>query len=375
DEPLSAAEFVFNFNSVYLTLDSFSTVGTRFEYIASDQIIYRTESGMVNLNFMDFSGWIPPGNGIVFNLFFSVDESTLPQTFAIDTTTWPGVIPAKTRFADSSAMSFIYPKFIIGGIEVLDTPPHLDSIWVADVIGMPGETIELNIYGYNESPLDTLQLALGFNSDNISFVDAVFSGTRGDMAQTKTFNANNSLRQFLITLVYSQTSPLSPGTGILAKVRFTIDPAASPETIIIDSISYLNSQPLRLSVTAAEGDLSFTPFFTAGSIIIDQTTAVGDDNYDYLPVDYDLKQNHPNPFNPSTTIIFDMPKAGNVTIQIFNILGQNVRTLTNRFYLAGTHEITFNGKNERNENLASGVYFYRLDAEGFNQTRKMTLIK
>jgi hypothetical protein len=86
---------------------------------------------------------------------------------------------------------------------------------------------------------------------------------------------------------------------------------------------------------------------------------------------FKLEQNYPNPFNPSTNIQFQLPAATNVTLKIYNILGQEVATLLNNERLtAGLQTVPFNASS-----LASGVYLYRLEAGSFVQTRKMTLIK
>lgn len=85
---------------------------------------------------------------------------------------------------------------------------------------------------------------------------------------------------------------------------------------------------------------------------------------------YELAQNYPNPFNPSTNINFTMPKAGNVKIVLFNALGQEVATLFNGNKDAGFHTVQFNANG-----LPSGIYFYQMTSEGFNQVRKMILAK
>ena len=84
-----------------------------------------------------------------------------------------------------------------------------------------------------------------------------------------------------------------------------------------------------------------------------------------------LKQNYPNPFNPSTTIQFDLPKTSEVSLKVFNILGEEVVTLVSDRLSAGSYSYEWS----RTAGIASGVYLYRLEAEGFVQTRKMILIK
>jgi FlaG/FlaF family flagellin (archaellin) len=89
-----------------------------------------------------------------------------------------------------------------------------------------------------------------------------------------------------------------------------------------------------------------------------------------LPTKYELSQNRPNPFNPTTEISFALPVAGEVRIEVYNITGQRVTELVNGYYPAGYHSVTWNGAG-----MASGVYFYRIHASSFTETKKMLLLK
>lgn len=95
--------------------------------------------------------------------------------------------------------------------------------------------------------------------------------------------------------------------------------------------------------------------------------------------EYSLSQNYPNPFNPSTTISFDLPYETAVSLEIFNVLGQKVRTLLNNRTLEGrvNHSVQWNGLNDRGQRVPSGMYFYRISSAGqeFVQTKKMILLK
>jgi len=93
------------------------------------------------------------------------------------------------------------------------------------------------------------------------------------------------------------------------------------------------------------------------------------------PVIVQLHGNYPNPFNPETTIHFSLQKDSRVTLDIYNIKGQLVRSLLNDFYKEGTHLILWNGKDDRGVTVSSGVYFYRMIADGYNGVRKMVLMK
>jgi len=88
------------------------------------------------------------------------------------------------------------------------------------------------------------------------------------------------------------------------------------------------------------------------------------------PVEYKLHQNYPNPFNPTTTIKFDLPKASFVSLKVYNVLGQEVATLVNEKRETGSYEVKFNAST-----LSSGIYFYRLCAETYAETKKLILVK
>ena len=85
--------------------------------------------------------------------------------------------------------------------------------------------------------------------------------------------------------------------------------------------------------------------------------------------------NYPNPFNPETMINFNLTVSGKVNLEIFNIRGQKIRVLIDELMPAGSHEILWNGRNEYDSEVASGVYFYRLQAGGESVTRRMVLLK
>ncbi|MEW6412554.1 MAG: C25 family cysteine peptidase [Candidatus Zixiibacteriota bacterium] len=114
----------------------------------------------------------------------------------------------------------------------------------------------------------------------------------------------------------------------------------------------------------AIGRVTFTPTLT---------TDVEDEIQ--IPTGFALTQNYPNPFNPSTTIEFALPTRSAVTLEVINILGQNVRTLLNESLSAGSHSVNWNGNDKNGAAVASGVYFYRLTTETDSAVRKMILAK
>jgi hypothetical protein len=99
-------------------------------------------------------------------------------------------------------------------------------------------------------------------------------------------------------------------------------------------------------------------------------TDVKEESIKNLPVNFELSQNYPNPFNPATTIKFTLPSAGNVSLTIYNIIGQEVAQLVNGYREAGQYSVNWNASN-----LASGIYIYRLESNNNIITKKMALLK
>jgi len=94
-----------------------------------------------------------------------------------------------------------------------------------------------------------------------------------------------------------------------------------------------------------------------------------------LPLDYILFQNYPNPFNPSTAVKFQVPKTSDVTVAVYDMLGQEVRTLFAGEVMRGTYTVNWDGVNKEGAKVASGTYIYRMTAGEFIQSKKMVLIK
>ncbi|HWR83909.1 MAG TPA: T9SS type A sorting domain-containing protein [Candidatus Deferrimicrobium sp.] len=109
--------------------------------------------------------------------------------------------------------------------------------------------------------------------------------------------------------------------------------------------------------------------------IVGSPTGAGDPDDPQLPDRFSVAQNYPNPFNPTTTIEYSLPTRSQVTITIYNILGQVVTTLVNTQQPAGTHRVTWEGRDSNNRPVATGLYFYRIKTGEHVATRKMLLLK
>jgi hypothetical protein len=93
------------------------------------------------------------------------------------------------------------------------------------------------------------------------------------------------------------------------------------------------------------------------------------------PAEFELTQNYPNPFNPETKIKYALKRTGHVTLNIYNILGEKVKTLLDRDQSAGFYQIDWDGKNDIGKPVSSGIYLYKLEVNGFSEAKKMLLLK
>ncbi len=136
----------------------------------------------------------------------------------------------------------------------------------------------------------------------------------------------------------------------------------------------LSGVTVKFSVSATDG--------------IDTVKVTGDDRvvyvnrYEYLsteskgiPTEFALHENYPNPFNPTTTLRFDLPEVSDMTLTIYNMLGQKVRTFNMNDTPAGYHSIKWNATNDNGDPVGAGVYLYQLRANQYVKTRKMVLLK
>ena len=96
---------------------------------------------------------------------------------------------------------------------------------------------------------------------------------------------------------------------------------------------------------------------------------------DLLPKEFALHQNFPNPFNPITTIHFDLPKESNIKLSVYDILGRSIKELVNEKQSPGFKSIKWDATNNFGKRVSAGLYIYSIEAENFRQTKKMLLLK
>jgi glycosidase len=190
--------------------------------------------------------------------------------------------------------------------------------------------------------------------------------------------------------VYSFTRPFDDQNAIVA-INFSAGTASATLQINNDVLSfteggiddeksyYLNDVLNDSSATVTGTDLAaytitLGPWESAVYVLSDTlirlVTHIGDDTGKRVPEDFTLRQNYPNPFNPGTTIVYSIPKAAQVTLNVYDVLGRRVATLVDEFQNAGSYQRYFDASH-----LSSGIYYYRIEAGGFVDVKKMMYVR
>ena len=219
------------------------------------------------------------------------------------------------------------------------------------------------VYSYRSFKFPWRTVAFSAETDTITFQN-VSVGTQA-IKTVKIFNNTSTVREILgfynkkNEFVISDNFPLNISPNGSVSLNFIFNAIDSQE--IIDTV-YL--------VSKSADEMIALPL-----ILIGNPNITGIKNQiSELAIEFKLNQNYPNPFNPSTKISWQSPKSCLQTIKVYDILGTQVAVLVDEFRPAGNYEIDFNPASII-ENLASGIYFYRLTAGDFIQTRKMLFLK
>jgi len=239
----------------------------------------------------------------------------------------------------------------VGGIEVSfasgggGTPGYLSEPIV----------IEMN----NAVPVKGIQFNL---IDGVDFL-TIESVTAVGRAADFTFVGNEVNGQSMVLGVNFSGQEIPAGTGAIAEIVVMIS-ANAPMTDIPLSISQL--------IVAAQGGV---PLPSNGADGVFSVT-VGVDDEALMPTEFDLAQNYPNPFNPTTTIEYSVPEASHIQVGIYNLLGQEIRSLVIGEHQPGFYTTMWDGLDRNGVRVESGVYLYRMSSSaGYGATKKLVLLK
>ena len=300
----------------------------------SDVTINEDENTTITLSATDAEG-----EAITYDAFidtnavtFSISSSTLTLT---PNANWNGLANCRVYASDGSSWNSTLFKLIV--TEVQDAPTAFD--WVSSAL----DTI--NITKSNLADAYTLQWDASTDVDGETINYLIYAKIGLYLTEEV-----EEITDTTFQLIYEE---------ILEHV-FEGQP--------------INAATVRFSIKATDG--------------IDTVDVTGDDRvlfvnrYEYLstvgegvPVEFALHENYPNPFNPTTTLRFDLPEVSNLTLTIYNMLGQKVRTFNMQSTPAGYHSVKWNATNDYGDPVGAGVYLYQLQTKDFVKTRKMVLLK
>jgi hypothetical protein len=217
-----------------------------------------------------------------------------------------------------------------------------------------GDVVEVNLtLRIDEGHAKGVSSVITFEDEALEFLSAVQGEPVGIVGESFFFAREEACGRLRVDLAVLGLEATMPGSFVVATLRFLVSSEESSE-LDIDEVVL---RDLRNS------DI---PCLTSGL----QLGGSGK-----VPLRLRLGQNVPNPFNPRTTIAFDVPERCSVTLRIYGVDGREVATLVDETRDAGAYEVLWNGIDDRGTGAASGVYFYVLDAGGLRLTQKMALVR
>lgn len=232
-------------------------------------------------------------------------------------------------------------------IPALSYPQDLPVIveLLKDNISRSGDQLTVPLWVDISSEASAVQFELTFDTDMLGEIDIVKGNMVSDMALDFTVTGG-TVKGIIYHLGGNN---FGPATGRLVDFELSV-----------------RSDDFNLSE-----DINLTDFL----IVNPAADFMPVDIKGQLPKSFYLAQNYPNPFNAGTNISFSLLSAGEVELSVYDLLGRKVTVLLNSFLPAGNHLVTWDGRSGDGDVLATGVYFYRLVAEGFDETKKMLLVK
>lgn len=260
-------------------------------------------------------------------------------------------------FLDSSKLNQDFDATMVGDVDGNWTPdsPLAKSNaakksydYLSDIEAEIGEQVVIPLIAAGEREVNSFDLTLNYDNRCLQFIQV----NKTDMVQNFQIFTNNS------------------EDGTLRVGGFGVEP-------LTESGTYLE---LVFEAIGNKGDASQVEFISYRINAEEEqyaiaTVVIASGSLTQAPEDFVLHNNYPNPFNPHTQIKFELPQPGYVSLKIYNMLGQEIKTLVNQTMDAGYHQVAWNGQNASGHVMPSGFYIYRLQADNFVDSKKMFLMK
>jgi len=260
------------------------------------------------------------------------------------------------------------------------------TFYIPDIGNFLGDMVEGSGYQLHLACDDNLTYACGAGPLKPTTVLAVRSEPRHFTLDRRTENYQAIVLYVTGGLIKGDEIGLFTSTGFLAGSAVCGDeviPVAAwaddPMTPEKDGFVVGEEITWRVWHSADDSEAHVIPRLIDGAITFSQspytTFEIDFSRSAMLPTDYFLHDNYPNPFNPNTVIRFDLPDRSETRLTIYNVMGQRVKTLVEQELVAGSHTVEWDGSDYNARSVATGVYFYRLTAGPYDQTKKMLLLK
>ncbi len=407
---LAAISIPLTFDPDVFICDSISFTETRIEYINLLQYSIDTAQGKVLFGMVVFfEENLGPGDGVIGKIHMKVKPDVEEQVAVIDSAFYP---PAGEFLLIDPASNTIIPEFVQGNIFIA-----LNMFGDATGDGMVniGDGVYLVAYVFKgQRPPIPVEAGDANTDATVNVGDIVYiinyvfhSGPPPDYSKAAAIREPVYYTVEEVATERGRQLQLLIDSDIpLGGVQFEIpDPAgfislSSPETGRLVSgmdIHYGNTgRAHRFGIfdmdgagliEAGQGDI-FRVNCDGFNVVELQDLQVFDEygnemavkygirqKVEVLPQYYDLAQNYPNPFNPATTIKYSIVNPGAVELTVFNVLGQTVKELVNGNQNAGQYSVIWDGTDDKGDQVATGIYFYRLKTDEYTHSRKMALIK
>ncbi|HKK21943.1 MAG TPA: FlgD immunoglobulin-like domain containing protein, partial [candidate division Zixibacteria bacterium] len=353
-----------------------------------------------------FGATIPTGTTDLFRIHFSASNFSCEQDRTIRwDTTLMGQVSRQLTFSDATVHP-VYPGFsyLRDSVSVLPFTPGDcsadNTLDISDLICLAEYMFTGGAEPVNLNAVDNNGDCLGPDiSDLIYLVDYQFLDGPTPMCGCVLSGKRNmpQAEDKVVTVTYERDATIITLTSPVAVrgVEFTLKGAGDviPVKLVGDKLDMLSGNTdggIHVGILDMDGPntipsgntrlvrLIGTYEIASAIVAVDGShseAALLSGNAPMLPDKFELYQNYPNPFNPSTEIGFALPQTANVRLEIFNIMGQRVKLLADRQMEAGVHTILWDGRDAAGNTVASGVYFYRLDAGQYTASRKMLLLK
>jgi hypothetical protein len=271
-------------------------------------------------------------------------------------------------------------------INVIDKNPS-SKAYVLEIgadTGLYSDLVTIPIKLTNPDSIGAMKLLLNFDHTALSLLNVSKLNTRIDNWEYFQYRLNQPEVGDVLILGVADipnttlTLPLPPGSGVIANLNFQIILNPCPTSlstflrfIFTDSTDNTLSSALSQELIG-QNDIEYKD----GYVLIQCPDDVTDreENISAIPKTYELSQNYPNPFNPVTEISFALPQESEVNLTIYNIKGQIVNKLVNERLKPGRYKVRWEGTDSAGNRVASGIYFYRINAGKYSETKKMIMV-